>query len=74
MLILKVLLIEQIKVFTLALKVNIFLMDMGKYSEVNAVYETFFGTTAPPARACVQVKGLPMGAQIEIECVAPRTP
>jgi len=57
-----------------ALKVNIFLMDMGKYSEVNAVYETFFGTTAPPARACVQVKGLPMGAQIEIECVAPRTP
>ena len=55
-----------------ALKVNIFIMDMGKYADVNAVYKEFFGTVDPPARACVQVRGLPMGSQVEIECVAPR--
>ena len=53
-------------------KVNIFIMDMGKYADVNAVYKTFFGAVDPPARACVQVRGLPMGSQVEIECVAPR--
>lgn len=51
------------------LKVNISLVDMQDFQTVNAVYETFF-STSKPARACVEVAGLPRGAKIEIEAIA----
>ena len=51
------------------LKVNISLIDMQDFHAVNAVYETFF-SESKPARACVEVAGLPRGAKIEIEAVA----
>ena len=50
-------------------KVNVSLVDMADFAEINAVYEQFFGQTKP-ARACVAVAGLPKGAKIEIECIA----
>ena len=50
-------------------KVNVSLVDMADFAEINAVYEQFFGETKP-ARACVAVAGLPKGALIEIECIA----
>ena len=50
-------------------KVNVSLVDMAHFAEINAVYEQFFGE-AKPARACVAVAGLPKGALIEIECIA----
>ena len=49
--------------------VTIYLTDMGNYSETNRVYRQFF-TDAFPARVCVAVKELPMGATIEISAVA----
>ena len=48
-------------------KVNIFLTNMGSFAEMNKVYEKYFQT---PARSCVEVKGLPKGVPVEIECVA----
>lgn len=49
-------------------KVQIYLTDMGKFALVNEVMSEFF-TTPYPARAAIEVKGLPKGAQIEIDGV-----
>jgi 2-iminobutanoate/2-iminopropanoate deaminase len=51
------------------LKTTIYLMDLGDFGTVNEVYAGYFGD-APPARATVQVAGLPRGALIEIDAVA----
>lgn len=52
-------------------KVNIYLVDMGDYAAVNEVYVGFFeGCPELPARTCVQVAALPLGARIEIEGLA----
>jgi len=50
---------------------TIFLKDMKDFAKVNAVYATFF-TDKPPARATVEVSGLPKGALVEISAVAAR--
>lgn len=50
-------------------KVNVYLTDLGRFSEFNAIYEAFFGSHRP-ARAVVQVSALPRGAQLEVEAVA----
>ncbi|MCX6741057.1 MAG: Rid family detoxifying hydrolase [Candidatus Parcubacteria bacterium] len=50
-------------------KVRIYLVDMADYAKVNEFYATKF-TKNPPARIAIAVKALPMGALIEIECVA----
>ena len=50
-------------------KTTIYLMDFGDFSEVNQIYGSFFEAD-PPARATVQVSGLPLGARVEIEAVA----
>ncbi len=51
------------------LKVSIFLTDLANFSEVNAVYSEFLEMPYP-ARSCVQVAALPLGALIEIEVIA----
>ena len=51
------------------LKVSVFLTDLGNFSEVNAIYGEILEKPYP-ARSCVQVSALPMGALIEIEIVA----
>ena len=50
-------------------KVTIYLDDMGNFKEVNGIYAEFF-QNSPPARATVEVAGLPLGVAIEIECIA----
>jgi len=50
-------------------KVTVFLTDMGQFSAVNAVYGEFFPEPFP-ARSCIEVAGLPLGAPIEIEAIA----
>jgi 2-iminobutanoate/2-iminopropanoate deaminase len=50
-------------------KVNVFLTDLGRFAEFNEIYASFFGSHKP-ARAVVQVSGLPRGAHIEVEAVA----
>lgn len=50
-------------------KTTVFITDMSKFSEVNAEYSKFF-SSAPPARSCVAVSALPLGALVEIEIIA----
>jgi 2-iminobutanoate/2-iminopropanoate deaminase len=50
-------------------KTTVFITDMSKFSEVNAEYAKFF-SSAPPARSCVAVSALPLGALVEIEIIA----
>lgn len=50
---------------------TVFLADMNDFAKVNAVYGTFF-KDRPPARATVQVTGLPRGALVEISATAAR--
>ena len=54
------------------LKTNIYCSNMSDYGAINVVYKSFFGEAAggPPARVCVQVKQLPLGALVEICCFA----
>ena len=50
-------------------KTTIFLLDLADFGAINAIYARAF--EAPfPARATVQVAGLPKGARIEIEAIA----
>lgn len=51
------------------LKVTIFLTDMQQFATVNEIYAGYF-SSAPPARACVEVSALPKGALVEMEAVA----
>lgn len=50
-------------------KVNVFLTDMDLFARMNEVYLDFF-QDHKPARSTVAVLGLPMNAQVEIECIA----
>jgi 2-iminobutanoate/2-iminopropanoate deaminase len=49
--------------------VDVFLVDIAQFGSFNRIYEDFFATHKP-ARAVVEVKGLPRGALVEIKCVA----
>jgi 2-iminobutanoate/2-iminopropanoate deaminase len=51
-----------------AVRVGVFLTDMGAFAEVNDVYAEFFRED-PPARAAIGVAALPRGAQVEMEAV-----
>jgi len=52
-------------------KTTVFMTDLTKFSEMNEVYSKFF-SSEPPARATVEVRNLPKGVMIEIECIAVR--
>ena len=55
--------------FANVVKTTIYLMDLGDFAVVNAVYAKRF-SEAPPARATVQVSALPKGARVEIDAIA----
>jgi 2-iminobutanoate/2-iminopropanoate deaminase len=50
-------------------KTTVFMVDLSEFTAMNEVYASFF-PEKPPARSCVQVAALPLGARIEIEVVA----
>jgi 2-iminobutanoate/2-iminopropanoate deaminase len=50
-------------------KTTIYLTDLGDFATVNEIYAGYFGAP-PPARATVQVAGLPRGAMVEIDAIA----
>ena len=50
-------------------KTTVFLKDMSDFQAMNEVYAEFF-PEHPPARSTIAVAGLPLGAQVEIECIA----
>lgn len=54
-----------------AIKVTIYLIHMARdFLPMNEIYEQFFTREKLPARTCVGVSALPMGAFIEIDCIA----
>lgn len=50
-------------------KVNIFVVDMTRFNELNAIYEEYFAESKP-ARSCVQAAALPKSVDVEIEAIA----
>jgi 2-iminobutanoate/2-iminopropanoate deaminase len=54
---------------TRVVKTTIYLTDLGDFALVNEIYGAEF-SAQPPARATVQVAGLPKGVLIEIEAIA----
>jgi 2-iminobutanoate/2-iminopropanoate deaminase len=51
-----------------AVRVTVYLTDIGAFREVNEAYATFFATD-PPARVAIGVAALPAGAEVEIDAV-----
>ena|ERR1035438_4617235 len=51
-----------------ALRMTIYMTDLGEFAAVNEVYGSFF-TTDPPARVTVGVAALPRGAYVEIDAL-----
>ena len=49
--------------------VDVFITDITQFGVFNKVYEEFF-SSHKPARAVVEVKGLPGGVMVEVKCVA----
>ena len=50
-------------------KTTVFIAHMSDFPKVNEVYKRFF-TYPCPARSCVEVGALPLGALVEIEAIA----
>jgi len=55
--------------FSHVVRCGLFLIDLADFARVNEVYGRYF-TGAPPARATVQVAGLPRGVRVEIDAIA----
>ena len=55
--------------FARVVKTTIYLTDLADFGAVNEVYGGCFSGD-PPARATVQVAGLPKGAMVEIDAIA----
>jgi 2-iminobutanoate/2-iminopropanoate deaminase len=55
--------------FDHVVKTTIYLLDMADFAAVNAVYGKRFQRVLP-ARATVQVAGLPKGARVEVDAIA----
>ena len=55
--------------FASVVKTTIYLKDLADFGAVNEIYGAYFNE-APPARATVQVAGLPRGALVEIDAIA----
>ena len=53
-------------------KCSVFLKDMADFATVNEVYSQYFDNHQP-ARECVAVRELPVGAQVEISVIAMRS-
>ena len=51
-----------------AVRVTVYLTDMGAFAAVNEVYGEFFQAD-PPARVAIGVAALPKGAQVEIDAI-----
>ncbi|KIM89825.1 hypothetical protein PILCRDRAFT_94981 [Piloderma croceum F 1598] len=52
-------------------KATVFLTDLpNDFGPMNEVYSEFFDKDRMPARTCIGVKYLPLGAAFEIECIA----
>lgn len=58
--------------FADVVRTTIYLTDLASFARVNAIYAEHFDGDPSPARATVQVAALPLGADVEIDCIARR--
>lgn len=56
--------------FENVIKTTIFIMNMGDFARINAVYGSYFDEASAPARETVQVACLPKNVNIEISMIA----
>ena len=56
--------------FENVIKTSIFISDMNSFSEINAVYGTYFNEKTAPARETVEVANLPKFVNVEISAIA----
>lgn len=56
--------------FENVIKTTIFIMSMGDFTRINAVYGSYFDEATAPARETVQVACLPKNVNIEISMIA----
>ncbi len=56
--------------FSKVIKTTIFVTDLENYAELNKIYGEFFAGDQAPARSAIQVAGLPLGTDVEIEMIA----
>lgn len=56
--------------FTDVVKTTIFIMNMGDFARINAVYGSYFNEATAPARETVQVACLPKNVNVEISMIA----
>ena len=52
-----------------SVKLTVFLTDLSRFAELNEVFLEFFSEN-PPARSALEVSKLPLGVDVEIECIA----
>jgi 2-iminobutanoate/2-iminopropanoate deaminase len=51
-----------------AVRMGIYVTDIGVFKEVNEAYGAYF-PSAPPARSTIGVAALPLGAEVEIDAI-----
>lgn len=56
--------------FENVVKTSIFISDMNNFSNINAVYGTYFDEATAPARETVEVANLPKFVNVEISMIA----
>lgn len=49
---------------------RVYLVNFQDFAKMNAVYETYFADGGLPARTCIGVTGLAVGALVEIDLIA----
>ena len=49
---------------------KIYLTDMNNFSKVNTIYGSYFERNYEPARTTIEVSGLPLGVEVEIDMIA----
>lgn len=68
---LKAVLMEAGSSLSQVVKTTVYLKNISDFAAVNEVYGRYFFED-PPARACVEVSGLPKAVNVEIEAIAVR--
>ena len=53
-----------------AVFVRIYLVNFQDFDKMNTVYESYFASDKLPARTCIGVSGLAVGASVEIDLIA----
>ena len=56
--------------FENVVKTSIFIADMNDFSDINAIYGSYFNNETAPARETVQVACLPKNVNVEISMIA----